>query len=315
MHDIPYEYEAPYYVSTADAEYPQYRPDFSFPDLSDRKLYLEHFALDKQGRSPFPGYTEKMKWKRELHQRHGTVLLETHSYQFEDGSWIDSLMSQLESHGITPRPLSRERLDEVLASFHEQRKQLVDVIVRFMHLAEERGCTPDNLLQVLSPADDRERAFLNIFSHVYVEYDLFLKKNQLIDFGQMLLRAAEYIESGAAVRKLKYIIVDEFQDITPARARLLQVLQKTNPGMQVFAVGDDWQSIFRFGGSDVSLMENFAINFGFTKELFLEESHRFGANIAATLYRGSALKVGATFVRPCLFCPDIPGLAPMGSKN
>ena len=78
-----------------------------------------------------------------------------------------------------------------------------------------------------------------------------------------------------------YILVDEFQDISPDRARLLKALLDRSPGAQLFAVGDDWQAIFRFTGSDIGIMREFSQHFGDSERLSLETTFRCTDRIAA----------------------------------
>ncbi len=78
----------------------------------------------------------------------------------------------------------------------------------------------------------------------------------------MILRAARYTETGRYVSPFRHILVDEFQDISQSRARLVKALKAQHPDVRVFAVGDDWQSIFRFAGSDIHLMRHFGREFG-----------------------------------------------------
>ncbi len=80
----------------------------------------------------------------------------------------------------------------------------------------------------------------------------------------MILRAAHYAETGKYVSPFRHILVDEFQDISQSRARLVKALKAQHPDVRVFAVGDDWQSIFRFAGSDIHLMRHFGAEFGGT---------------------------------------------------
>ena len=77
-----------------------------------------------------------------------------------------------------------------------------------------------------------------------------------------------------------YILVDEFQDISPARARFLRALLVQAPTSQLFAVGDDWQAIFRFGGSDVAVMREFDSDFGASRRMDLETTFRCSERIA-----------------------------------
>ena len=69
-------------------------------------------------------------------------------------------------------------------------------------------------------------------------------------------------ETGRYVGPFRHILVDEFQDISQSRARLVKALKVQNPDVRVFAVGDDWQSIFHFAGSDIHLMRHFGHEFG-----------------------------------------------------
>jgi DNA helicase-4 len=68
--------------------------------------------------------------------------------------------------------------------------------------------------------------------------------------------------------------VDEFQDISRGRARLLRALLDQHPAARLYAVGDDWQSIYRFAGADVSLMTSFADYFGTTERSDLTRTFR-----------------------------------------
>ena len=102
-----------------------------------------------------------------------------------------------------------------------------------------------------------------------------------IDFHDMIARATEHVEAGRYRSPFGYILVDEFQDISPDRARLLKALLDHSPGAQLFAVGDDWQAIFRFAGSDISIMREFSQHFGDSERLSLETTFRCTDRIAA----------------------------------
>jgi DNA helicase-4 len=105
----------------------------------------------------------------------------------------------------------------------------------------------------------RARAFLDVFAPVFEEYQKRLSGR--IDFEDMILRAAHYAETGRYVSPFRHILVDEFQDISQSRARLVKALKAQHSDVRIFAVGDDWQSIFRFAGSDIHLMRHFGREF------------------------------------------------------
>ena len=83
-----------------------------------------------------------------------------------------------------------------------------------------------------------------------------------IDFEDMVLRAAKYVESNRFQSPFGHVLIDEFQDISRSRARLVKALLAQRDDARLFAVGDDWQSIYRFAGSDIHLMRNFGAEFG-----------------------------------------------------
>ena len=97
----------------------------------------------------------------------------------------------------------------------------------------------------------------------------------------MIGKATEHVESGRYESPFGYILVDEFQDISPGRARLLKALLDQSSNNRLFAVGDDWQAIYRFGGSDIAIMREFGERFGNSKRVNLETTFRCADRIAA----------------------------------
>ena len=129
---------------------------------------------------------------------------------------------------------------------------------------------------------DRKRAeaFLAVFRPVFERYQELLAHSGTIDFHDMINRATDLVESGRYLSPFGYIMVDEFQDISPARARLLKALLDNSPDAQLFAVGDDWQAIYRFGGSDIAVMREFEKWFGDYLRIDLETMFRTDDRIA-----------------------------------
>ena len=96
-----------------------------------------------------------------------------------------------------------------------------------------------------------------------------------IDFNDMINKADDYVSSGRYKSNFKYILVDEFQDISYSRYKLLKSLVDQNPEAKLFCVGDDWQSIYRFTGSDISIMTEFKDRFSPSERLSLDKTFRF----------------------------------------
>ena len=136
-----------------------------------------------------------------------------------------------------------------------------------------------------SEASNSTRAitFAELFQFFFQRYQSELdgKKPREIDFNDMISSATQYVQTGRFSVPWKYIIVDEFQDISVGRYLLLEAMLKSRDDLQFFAVGDDWQSIYRFAGSDISIMSRFRDFFGRATIVKLDRTFRFNDKIAS----------------------------------
>ena len=283
LNGLSYEYEAPYKHDTATSEKRQYQPDFFLPDHG---IYIEHFGLDAEGKTASSvdrnEYRRGMDWKRQVHAQHGTVLIETFSHERDEGKLIRNLTKKLAAYGVSLSPISR---DKVFAVLEEQGR--VDPFTRLLatFLQHFKGARLSfaEIAERAATLRDRGRAeaFLAVFRPIFERYQETLARSGEIDFHDMINRATDLVETGRYHSPYGYILVDEFQDISPARARLLKALLDKSPGAQLFAVGDDWQAIYRFGGSDIAIMREFGERFGDYKRVDLETTFRCSDRIAA----------------------------------
>ena len=108
-------------------------------------------------------------------------------------------------------------------------------------------------------------------------YQQLLDDQEAIDFNDMINQAIGYIQEGRWRIPYRYVLVDEFQDISAGRIELLKALKRT--GLAFFVVGDDWQSIYRFAGSDVRLVNSCDDYLGWVKEQTLKYTFRFSNGI------------------------------------
>lgn len=273
---VEYAYERSYEHETATATHSQYHPDFYYPAIG---LYHEHFALDGNGKPPehFEGYLEDAVWKRALHRRHGTRLIETTSHQIRENTWIEHLTRELTSRGIKldpnpdrPLPLDRQPpLSEM---------KLIGLIRTFIAHVKSNCLTQEDLRARVGGLSSglfthRYNMFLDILWPVMEAWNRELEDVGGLDFEDMLVQAAEHVEQGRCKPKFRLVMADEFQDASRARARLCRALVG-EPGRHFFAVGDDWQSINRFAGSDVSMMTDFKRFFGSGQLLKLQQTFR-----------------------------------------
>ncbi len=123
--------------------------------------------------------------------------------------------------------------------------------------------------------------FISIFEKkVYNQYQNHLNNIDKIDFADMIRLSTEIINDFKIDYHYDYILVDEFQDISYGRYELLKAFRKQNPKLKLFCVGDDWQSIYSFTGSDINLFFSFEEYFGFTKRSQIINTYRFGQELA-----------------------------------
>ena len=279
---VNYEYEKNYEFDTATVEKRQYKPDFY---LTDYGIYLEHFALSRDNKTPSfinnESYLLEREWKLQLHRDNQTKLIETFSYEKREGQLADLLKIKLEENQVKINPISEADLFDSLKGTGAV-SEFAQLVATFLNLFKGRSISHSEYEQLINPEDpelSRILAFSSLFKDVYRQYEVELKSRNEIDFHDMINMATHCIKSGAFTSNFKYILVDEFQDISYGRAKLINALQESFPGAKLFAVGDDWQSIYRFTGSDISLMTEFEQNFGFTKKLFLTQSFRFNSSV------------------------------------
>lgn len=273
---VDYNYERHYEFDTATDTHRQYSPDFYYPQIH---LYHEHFALDEHGQAPagFTDYLAGVAWKRQLHRHHKTHLIETTSHQLRGEGWMDYLGKALTDRGVVldPNP------DRPIPNGGEKpmdHAELTGLLRTFISHAKSNCLGIEALNQRLAAFPKgaytfRYRMFLAIAGPVMQAWDNALSAEGGIDFEDMLNLAAGHLEQGRYETPYKLVMADEFQDASRARARLCRAMVQ-KPGRHFFAVGDDWQSINRFAGADLSVMTGFRQWFGQGQVLKLEQTFR-----------------------------------------
>lgn len=151
---------------------------------------------------------------------------------------------------------------EKLVSSEENRyiRKLVNLICRFIGNFKTNGYTVDEFNRMYrSTQNVRTRLFLDICQDCFLEYERYLKENNAVDFEDMINESARLLREVKEMKQklaFKYIIVDEYQDISRQRFDLVTALSDVTDA-KIIAVGDDWQSIYAFSGSDITLFTKF----------------------------------------------------------
>jgi DNA helicase-4 len=277
LNSIPFEYERQVLIGEEGGEQHYVQPDFYYPQID---TYHEHFAINKDGTSPFEDYVEHTEQKRAGYRKAGISFFETTSAQATDDSLLEILEAQLRKRGIEPTPRSPDQIlnalePEVIRRYHN----LVSVCIKHIRSAQ---LTPDMLLERAKMLRHRARAdrFARAVWRLAEAYTGKLVESQCIDFEGMIGNAVMLIEGGHYPSPYKLILVDEFQDISEPRANLIKALRSQSPFTKVFAVGDDWQAIYRFAGSDITLFTQFERHFGTSWIGKLQQTYRCNQLIA-----------------------------------
>lgn len=279
---IKFRYEERYEKDTFDAQYRQYCPDFSIyiTDKSGRtkRIYLEHFGINEAGQCPSwytpedqQKYLDGIKWKYELHKNNGTILLATTSADFHTGMINTKLTKLLQAQGAV---FDFSKHNNTSHELQKQEENILNLLTSFNFLLKSRNHTIEEICCYPLSGQDRFviedviAPFINAYNKM--EQDL-----EEIDFTDAINQATDLCNNGHRP-DYDYILVDEFQDISEDRYRFLESLRRKEPLTKLFCVGDDWQSIYRFAGSDMALFKDFERYFGYTKRCFMETTYRFG---------------------------------------
>jgi DNA helicase-4 len=276
---IKFEYERPYEISTTTRTRAQYHPDFFYPEAN---LYHEHFALSHDDIAPifFKNYERSVLWKRALHIENETKLIETKSANFWSGDIFKKLEKELKHHKIKFNPIDNEELDELINKSFEPTRD-TQIFSTFLHHFKSNNMKLSELDEKVKTATDpmRSKVFIELFKTIYSEYEKLLNEKGEIDFEDQINQASNFLENGTVKHQWKYVLVDEFQDISQDRKRFVLSLINQNDRIKLFAVGDDWQAIYRFSGADIRLTTQFEKYFGTTTQTELDLTFRFNNRI------------------------------------
>lgn len=279
LNSVAFEYEKQLEVTDQDRTSRHVHPDFYYPLT---KTVHEHFALNADGTSPFENYVEHAESKRQAYREGQIDFFETTSAQASDGTLQGVLQAQIEQRQIPLTMRSYEEILEVLRPIViKHYHQVISTCIKHIRSSH---LTLDMLLERAKTLHDKERArvFAQVVWKVAAAYSQKLADADRIDFDSMIGDATKLVETRRYLSPYTLILVDEFQDISEPRANLITALRQQSPFSKVFAVGDDWQSIYRFAGSDISLFTGFQQHFGTSWLGRLEQTYRCNQLIAET---------------------------------
>lgn len=310
LNQIEYEYEPMYQYRILNANKP-YTPDFRIKQ-GDKTTYIEHFGITEDGHSGrfSPEQLEKYKSiindKVSLHRKHKTDLIYTFS-QYKDGrEMLEHLCEMLIAHGyeLNERPTAEVYKRLVDTEENKYITRLTQLICTFIGNFKTQGFKADRFEDFKSATKNvRTKLFLDICEVCYLEYQQALKERHFIDFEDMINESAELIRKKQVAKEqldYKYIIVDEYQDISRQRYNLIKELSLLCDA-KIMAVGDDWQSIYAFSGSILPLFTKFCEEVEYGQELKITRTYRNAQeiiDIAGTFVQKNTQQIKKELISP-----------------
>jgi DNA helicase-4 len=223
-----------------------------------------------------------------------------------EGSFIELLKIDLEQHGIACNRLSE---DEIWIRIRDRAiDRFTNAAVNFVGRCRKQSLHPHDLQRMIAAYKTLslvEYKFLKIISTLYDAYLRRLAATGEEDFDGLMQRAISKVSKGLTrfdrrsgsgdLASLQFVCIDEFQDFSDLFYRLLCAIREINSRIELFCVGDDWQAINEFAGSDLRFFEQFDNYIGQTRHLSISTNYR---SLKSIVRVGNALMQG-------LGCPAV----------
>ena len=283
VNNIDYTYEPIYKYNIPMAGKP-YTPDFIIQQ-GGHAAYIEHFGITEDGKNflydeeELETYKKAINDKIKLHRQHNTELIYTFS-SYNDGESISSHLEKLlTEHGFELKRRSNEEIVKKLVASEENKyiNRLVFLVMNFIRNFKVNGYDERDFDRLsLGTGNVRTKLFLDIAHACFLEYKKFLVENHAVDFEDMINESARVLNEVKDMKQkldFKYLIVDEYQDISRQRFDLVKAFSEVTDA-KIMAVGDDWQSIYAFSGSDITLFTHFEETLGYAKLMKIVKTYR-----------------------------------------
>ena len=281
---IDYVYEPVYQFGFEDTTKP-YCPDFLIK-YSGQEIYLEHFGLTESGendrftKEELEDYKRHVNDKIKLHKKHKTKLIYTFSKYNDGRDVITHLEEILLKEGIKFDAKDDVEIYKRLAQKAEDKyfTKFIQLVCNFINRFKVSNFDPDTKFDewLYSVKNERTKLFIEIAKRCFLIYEARRLEEKAIDFEDMINNAANVLDKRIAdgdMLPYDYILVDEYQDISLQRFDLCERLAKASKA-KIIAVGDDWQSIFRFSGAQIDLFTKFEEKMGYANVLKITKTYR-----------------------------------------
>lgn len=261
-HNIQYRYELDVYFKEFHC-----KPDFYIPEAD---LFLEHVS-DKS----YP-----LKQKEEKFESAGKLYVKIFEEQANDSVLFNRAMERIVKGRLSENylPEFAVSFEEEFKSYHDNINDFVGLLLRVNNMIKVENLSYDDILSK-GANDQHERisAFYKLAIPLLKKYQAYCTHKSYLDFNDMIIKAVELINSQPEIREkicstYKYVLVDEFQDVNNLQVELIHKILTDET--QLFCVGDDWQSIYGFRGSEVDYIINFEKYFDKPEIITLNQNYR-----------------------------------------
>lgn len=266
-HSIPYEYEPLLNVKDFD-----FHPDFYIPDAN---IYLEHVS----------NKSYNTRDKEEQFQKGNLLLVKTFESMTTDSSLFNHTLDKVIKNRL-PADFNKKRtllFREEFNNYHEDIKDFIFQVMRITDMIKVENTDIKSILEK-SKQDQHERirAFYKVAIPIVEKYVHYCVNKSYLDFNDLISTTISLFKNQTDIvhqfqKKYPYILVDEFQDVNNLQVELIKLLLTDET--QLFCVGDDWQSIYGFRGSNVSYIVEFEKHFTNSKTIKLNLNYRSTQNI------------------------------------
>lgn len=286
--NINYNYELPVSFKTLDCV--SYNPDFIL-EINGKTVIIEYLGLTEYKKDGKYSKEQILEYKKDVVKKEQALKKHNIDFIFLDDSdsakVLEKLEKELKNRGVIFKKKDNKELylhlldDFVEIGFHN----FIDEMIYTIQKLKENCAKDDTFYKIIefykdnstSPEDFlQKQTNIHFIRNVYYYYQECLKRRNGIDFADMINEAYEFLKSDpddANCPRYEYLLIDEYQDVSFSRFLLArQIVQ--NFKTKIIAVGDDWQTIFTFAGSNIRLFYNFKKQFPIVEEHKITKTYR-----------------------------------------
>lgn len=204
-------------------------------------------------------------------------------YQIAPENYLEQVITSFFENEIPQNPQYQKALQTILGKKYNSYDlfSLKRVIATFIHLFKSNNYSLEEFLKIMKKIKwtfhrkeyQKNKNILLLIINIYLLYEDELKREKALDFDDMINKSIDVLKKYGVKKKWKYIIIDEYQDTSLIKFYMIdEIIRQTSA--KFLAVGDDFQSIYRFTGCDLHIFLNFRTYFKDAKIFQIVKTYR-----------------------------------------